>query len=111
MSTMRRRQQFKADLLTLRGQQLTQCFAIVDIETTTSAGVRERRWRGKFSSLSNPEHSFGGGYLLRARDSADSTRIDVVEGAFERLGVTSDEYAFIGVGHPPKLPRKRGLRR
>ena len=111
MATMRRRRQFKAEVLTLRGQQLSECFAIIDIETTTSEGVRERRWRGKFSSLSNPEHSFGGGYLLRARDSEDSTRIDVIEGALERLGVTSDEYAFIGVGTPPNPPRKRGLRR
>ena len=111
MTTMRRRRQFKADLLTLQGQPLSECFAIVDIETTTSAGVRERRWRGRFSSLSNPEHAFGGGYLLRARGSDDQTRIDVVDGAIDRLGVTSDEYAFIGVGDPPNPPRKRGLRR
>ena len=111
MATMRRRRQFKAEVLTVRGQQLSECFAIIDIETTTSEGVRERRWRGKFSSLSNPEHAFAGSYLLRARGTEEEAKIDVMEGAAERLGVTSDEYAFIGLGTPPNPPRTRGLRR
>ncbi len=111
MSTMRRRQQFKAEILTARGSVLTECFAIVDIETTRVGDVRERSWRGKISSLSNPEHSLGGVYRLRPRgEDGDGARIDVVDGFEERLGVTSDEYSFIGSGDPPKPPDRRRRR-
>ena len=109
MTTMRRRRQFKADLLTTRGSLLTECFAIVDIETTRNGDVRERSWRGKLSSLSNPEHSLGGVYQLRPRgEEGDGSRIEIVDGYEERLGVTSDEYSFIGTGDPPNAGgRKR----
>ena len=106
MTTMRRRRQFKAQLLTLNGAQLSECFAIVDIETTTSGGVRERQWRGRLSSLSSPEHTFGGAYLLQPNDGGEPARIDIVDGAAERLGVTSDEYLFLGSGDPPN-PKSR----
>ncbi len=111
MTTMRRRQQFNAELLTARGSLLTECFAIIDVETTRVGGVRERSWRGKLSSLSNPEHSLGGSYRLRPRgeDSAGA-RIEIIDGFEERLGVTSDEYRFIGSGEPPKAPPRRRRR-
>ncbi len=102
MTTMRRRRQFKADLLTTGGSLLTECFAIVDIETTRNGDVRERSWRGKLSSLSQPEHSLGGVYQLRARgEDGEGSRIEIIDGFEERLGVTSDEYSFIGSGEPP----------
>lgn len=108
MTTMRRRRQFKAQVLTLQGAELSECFAIIDIETTRSGELRERSWRGRFSSLSDPQHAFSGAYLLRPRDGDESARIEVVEGAGERLGVTSDEYRFIGAGDPPASERKKG---
>ena len=109
MTTMRRRQQFKAEVLTTRGLVLSECFAIIDIETTTAAGVRERSWRGRISSFSNPEHALGGAYRLRPRgEDIEGARIEIIDGFEERLGVTSDEYSFIGSGEPPKAPpRKR----
>ena len=112
MTTMRRRQQFKAEVWTTRGTMLTECFAIVDIETVRSGDVRERSWRGKISSLSNPEHSLGGAYRLRARGvEGEGARIEVIDGFEERLGVTSDEYSFVGSGEPPKAPERRKRRR
>ena len=111
MATMRRRQQFTAEVLTMRGSLLTECFAMIDIETTRVGDVRERSWRGKISSLSNPEHSLGGAYRLRPRgEDGDGARIEVVDGFEDRLGVTSDEYSFIGSGVPPKAPDKRRRR-
>ena len=108
MTTMRRRRQFKAEVLTTRGSVLTECFAIVDIETTRAGDVRERSWRGKISSLSNPEHSLGGTYRLRARgEEGEGARIEVIDGFEERLGVTSDEYSFVGSGEPPKAQERR----
>ncbi len=111
MATMRRRQQFQAELLTTRGTLLTECFAIVDIETSRVGELRERSWRGKLSSLSSPEHSLGGAYLLRPRGTADDgSRIEIVDGFEERLGVTSDEYRFIGSGVPPRAAERRRRR-
>ena len=107
MTTMRRRRQFKAQLLTLQGVELSECFAIIDIETTRNGDLRERSWRGRFSSLSDPQHAFSGAYLLRARGGAEEARIEVVEGAAERLGVTSDEYLFLGSGDPPPSDKQR----
>lgn len=111
MTTMRRRQQFKAEVLTTRGSILTECFVIIDVETVRSGEVRERSWRGKISSLSNPEHSLGGSYRLRPRgEDSEGARIEIVDGFEERLGVTSDEYRFIGSGDPPKAPPRRRRR-
>ena len=111
MTTMRRRLQFKAEILTTRGSSLTECFAIVDVETTRSGDVRERSWRGKITSLSSPEHSLGGSYRLRPRgEDGDGARIEIIDGFEERLGVTSDEYNFIGSGDPPKAPARRRRR-
>ena len=114
MATLRKRRQFPAQILTLQGQPLSDCFAIVDVETTVAAGRRSVSWRGRISSLSAPEHSFDGPFLLRPRDHAatDATdhsasgaaRISVTTGAKDRLGITSDEYEFIGVDTPPELP-------
>ncbi len=106
MSTMRRRKQFKAELLTLQGAAVSECFAIVDIETTRAGGARARRWRGRFTSLSNPQHAFAGPYLLRPRGEQQQARIEVVEGAADRIGVTSDEYSFLGSGDPPAVKRR-----
>ena len=108
---MRRRRQFKAQLLTLQGVELSECFAIIDIETTRNGDLRERSWRGRFSSLSDPQHAFSGAYLLRARGGAEEARIEVVEGAAERLGVTSDEYLFLGSGDPPPSDKSRSRAR
>lgn len=111
MTTMRRRRQFNAQLLTLQGSQISDCFAIIDIETTRNGDTRERSWRGHFTSLSNPEHSFSGAYLLRPQGQEQNARIEVVEGASERLGVTSDEYRFLGQGDPPPSDRQRAKRK
>ena len=107
MTTMRRRLQFQAEVLTTRGSMLTECFAIIDVETTRVGDARERSWRGKISSLSNPEHSLGGVYRIRVRgEDGEGARIDVIDGFEERLGVTSDEYRFVGSGDPPKVQRR-----
>ncbi len=115
MTTMRRRRQFKARLFTLQGSQISDCFAIIDIETTRNGDTRERSWRGHFTSLSNPEHAFSGAYLLRPQGQEEGqeegARIEVVEGASERLGVTSDEYRFLGQGDPPPSDRQRAKRK
>lgn len=115
MTTMRRRRQFNAQLLTLQGSQISDCFAIIDIETTRNGDTRERSWRGQFTSLSNPEHAFSGAYLLRPQGQQEGqqqdVRIEVVEGASERLGVTSDEYRFLGQGEPPPSDRQRAKRK
>ena len=112
MTTMRRRRQFQAEVLTARGSVLTECFAIIDIETTRVGDARERSWRGKLSSLSNPEHSLGGAYRLRARgEDCDGSRIEIIDGFEERLGVTSDEYRFVGSGDPPRVAERRRRRR
>ena len=113
MTTMRRRQEFAADLLTTQGSLLTECYAIIDITTTRVGDRRERSWRGHLSSLSNPEHSLGGVYRLRPRGetSNEGCRIEVTEGGAERLGVTSDEYRFIGSGDPPRTPSDARARR
>ena len=111
MTTMRRRQQYQAEVLTTRGAILTECFAIIDVETTRVGDVRERRWRGRISSLSHPEHSLGGAYRLRPRgDESEGARIEIIDGFEERLGVTSDEYGFVGTGDPPRPPERRRRR-
>ncbi len=111
MTTMRRRQQYQAEVLTTRGSVLTECYVIIDIETTRIGDVRERVWRGKISSLSNPEHSLGGAYRLRPRgEDGEGARIEIVDGFEERLGVTSDEYGFLGSGDPPRAPERRRRR-
>ena len=103
---MRRRRQFKAEVLTLNGTSLSECFAMVDIETTRVGETRERTWRGRFTSLSNPQHVFAGPYLLRPRGEQQHGRIEVTEGAGDRMGVTSDEYGFLGSGDPPRVKRR-----
>ncbi len=103
---MRRRRQFKAEVLTLNGTSLSECFAIIDIETTRAGATRERRWRGRFTSLSNPQHVFAGPYLLRPRGEERHARIEVTEGGGDRMGVTSDEYGFLGSGDPPRVKRR-----
>jgi len=94
------------------GDSITPGDEIIDIETVRLGEVRERSWRGKISSLSNPEHSLGGAYRLRPRgDEGEGARIEIIDGFEERLGVTSDEYSFVGNGDPPKPPERRRKRR
>ena len=74
----------------MNGTSLSECFAIIDIETTRVGEMRERKWRGRFTSLSNPQHVFAGPYLLRPRGEEQHARIEVTEGGADRMGVTSD---------------------
>ena len=103
MPTLRRRKDFPAMLLTPQGQVLSECYAFVEIVTTVSEGVRSVAWEGRLTSLSEPQHAYGGLYGLRPRDGDAAARIQIVRGAEVRLGVTSDEYEFRGAGDPPRL--------
>ena len=109
MATMRRRAEFKAELRTLQGTRLGDCYAMADVETTVADGRREHAWRGRITSLSNPEYSLSGAYLLQAAEGG-ALRIEVVDGATARLGVTSDEYAFEGRGEPPRAAARKSGR-
>lgn len=109
MTTMRRRAEFKAELRTLQGSRLGDCYAMTDVETTVAGGGREHVWRGRITSLSNPEYSLSGGYVLQPAEGA-GLRIEVVDGAGARLGVTSDEYAFEGRGDPPPAAARKSGR-
>lgn len=109
MTTMRRRAEFKAELQTLQGAALGDCYATVEIETTAGGDGPSHDWRGRLTSLSNPEHSLSGAYVLRPAQGGE-LRIEVVDGAVARLGVTSDEYAFRGQGEPPAPTRRKNRR-
>lgn len=109
MTTMRRRAEFKAELRTLQGSRLGDCYAMADVETTVAGGRPEHIWRGRITSLSNPEYSLSGGYVLRLAEGGE-LRIEVVDGAGARLGVTSDEYAFEGQGDPPPAAARKSGR-
>ena len=109
MTTMRRRAEFKAELRTLQGSRLGDCYAMADVETTVAGGRPEDIWRGRITSLSNPEYSLSGGYVLRLAEGGE-LRIEVVDGAGARLGVTSDEYAFEGQGDPPPAAARKSGR-
>ena len=106
---MRRRAEFKAELRTLQGSRLGDCYAMADVETTVAGGGPEHIWRGRITSLSNPEYSLSGGYVLRPAEGGE-LRIEVVDGAGARLGVTSDEYAFEGQGDPPPAAARKSGR-
>ena len=101
MPTLRKRTDFAAAIHTLEGSAMSDCHVYAEIETTVEGGARVVRWQGKFTSLSHPELSFRGDYLMRV-DGADSA-ITVHNGSQDRLGITSDEYEFWGDGAPPEL--------
>ena len=104
MPTMRRRKQFEAEIHEVNGRLLTGCFVIADIETTIEHNDRFVSWRGMLTSLTDPTKVLDGSYLMQPNGSEQSAEINVVHGALDRLGITSDEYEFRGQGDPPELP-------
>ena len=54
MTTMRRRREFAALVLTKRGRPVTEGYVHMEIETSINGRVREHRWSGKISSLTAP---------------------------------------------------------
>lgn len=106
MTTMRRRREFAALVLTELGRPITEGYVHMEIETSINGRVREHRWSGKLSSLTVPTSVLHGPYQLRPLDRADAFPIRVVEGAEQRLGITSDEYLFLGEGDPPEIAAK-----
>jgi hypothetical protein len=94
--SIRRRRQFEAEILTPQGTALSGCFVLADIETSVQGASRSVTWRGKFTSLTNPERAFAGPYLLRPRGASLGAPVEVTSGIKERKGLTSDEYEFRG---------------
>ena len=78
----------------------------MEIETSINGRVREHRWSGKISSLTAPASVLHGPYQLRPLDRSDLFPIQVVQGAGQRFGITSDEYLFLGEGDPPEITAK-----
>lgn len=103
MPTIRRRKQFNAEIQSVQGKRVSDCYAIVDVETTVVDGARAVSWAGKITSLSDPQHSLQGPYLLQAAGAATAAKIQVFSGAADRMGITSDEYQFRGEGDPPEV--------
>ena len=106
MTTMRRRREFAALVLTKRGRPVTEGYVHMEIETSINGRVREHRWSGKISSLTAPAAVLHGPYQLRPLDRSDLFPIQVVQGAGQRFGITSDEYLFLGEGDPPEIAAK-----
>ena len=104
MPTMRRRKQFEAEIHELNGRLLTSCFVIADIETTIEHSDRFVNWHGMFTSLTDPKQVLDGSYLMQPTGSDQAAKIEVIHGALDRLGITSDEYEFRGQDDPPDLP-------
>lgn len=104
MPSLRRRKDFAATLLSPQGQALSECYVFMEIETTVADSGRSVTWKGRMTSLSEPQHAYAGLYGLRAKDGGATARIEVVRGAQSRLGITSDEYEFRGSGDPPEAP-------
>ena len=106
MTTMRRRREFAALILTKMGRPVTEGYVHMEIETSINGRAREHRWSGKISSLTVPTSVLHGTYQLRPLDRTDLFPIRVVQGAGQRLGITSDEYLFLGEGDPPEIAAK-----
>lgn len=104
MPSIRRKKDFAAELQSVDGHRVSGCHAYVEIETTVIAGQRRVEWAGRFTSLTDPEHSFGGPYLLKPEGAPAGVEIHVYAGAEDRMGITSDEYEFRGEDAPPELP-------
>ena len=102
MPSLRRRKDFAATLLSPQGQRLSDCYVFIDIETTVAESGRHVSWQGRLTSLSDPQHAYAGLYGLRPQDAEATARIEIVAGAQQRLGITSDEYTFRGSGDPPE---------
>lgn len=103
MTTMRRRREFSAEIQSVSGRPETECYVHMEIETSLHGKVREYRWSGKLSSLTEPTSVLHGVYHLRPLDQQATFPIQVVKGAEDRLGITSDEYVFLGKGDPPEI--------
>lgn len=110
MTTMRRRRQFAAEVQSKQGRPVTECYVYMEIETSVNGRVREQRWSGKFSSLTEPGSVLHGSHRLRPLAGEDAFLIQVVKGAEERLGITSDEYVFLGEGEPPAIAARERKR-
>lgn len=104
MPTLRKRKDFAATLLSPQGQPLSECYVFVDVETTVVDSARSVKWGGRLTSLSEPQHAYTGLYGLRPNGVDAAARIEVIQGANQRLGITSDEYEFRGSGDPPEMP-------
>jgi hypothetical protein len=105
MPSIRKRKDFQAEIFSVEGRSMGGCHAYVEIETVVEGDQREVSWGGRFTSLTNPEHSFRGPYRLKAaRSGGEGAKISVHSGAQDRLGITSDEYEFRGEDAPPELP-------
>jgi len=102
--SLRKRKDFSATLLSQGGQPLSDCWVFIEIETTVTDAGRSTTWEGRITSLSEPQHAYGGLYGLRPKDGQDTARVDVLRGAEARLGITSDEYQFRGLSDPPQIP-------
>ena len=103
-TTMRRRLEFEAEILSPTGDRLSGCYVFIDVETEVGPSDPHVRWYGKFTSLSDPSTAFDGVYRLRPTAQDAPSEIDVIHGATDRLGITSDEYQFRGLGPAPRLP-------
>lgn len=104
MPTLRKRKDFPATLLSQQGQQLSECYIFMEIETTVTQEGRSVKWEGRITSLSEPQHAYAGLYGILPKNGVETVRVDIIRGAESRLGITSDEYEFRGTGDPPKLP-------
>ncbi len=104
MPSLRRRREYEAAVLTLMGNVLTEGYVIAEVTTTVNGAQREVTWAGKITSLTQPQVSLHGPYLLRPRGAAEPAAIRIVQGATDRRGLSSDEYLFKGEGSPPTLP-------
>ncbi|MEE9276904.1 MAG: hypothetical protein V3V06_00660 [Dehalococcoidia bacterium] len=103
MASIRKRKQFSATVLSVQGSAMGSCHVIADIQVTVVEGQREVSWRGRITSLTEPQYALHGPYLLQPHGSEQPVRIEIVDGATTRLGITSDEYEFLGSGAPPEV--------
>ncbi|HJN91151.1 MAG TPA: hypothetical protein QGF05_00315 [Dehalococcoidia bacterium] len=104
MPSIRKRRDFPAEIQSVEGKRVSECHVYVEIETTVTNGQREITWAGKVTSLTDPDVTLAGPYLLQPQGAPASARINVYAGAADRLGITSDEYEFHGDDAPPEVP-------
>jgi hypothetical protein len=102
--SIRKRKDFAAELQSLEGRRLSDCYVYLEIETTIVGDQRDVVWSGRITSFSDPQHTFHGGYLLKPAGAERGSEIAVFQGDHDRRGITSDEYDFRGEDAPPELP-------